>query len=181
MTSMKSLSLTVSILVLTTGCATKYGTVLPQADGSYQVVSAQKAKHQALEGVKLEAERTCKKATGNKQFVSLDAQSEFTGVTIDRGEGGTTRSVIAGALEFAAKLENDTNYETRMTFRCVADGPQTYSPAPVTAAAAATAYSPLPVASAQAPSSVASPVSPARTADRSKIDDIMRRASAENK
>ncbi len=168
----KQVTLTLPALILAAGCTTMYGTVLPQADGNYEVITAGKSKGSAMKAAQSDAENTCKKATGNKRFVSYGTDSEFTGVSIDRGEGGTTRSVIASAVEFAAKLENDTNYDVKMTFRCVADGPQAASTAPPVAAAPVA--SPAPAAAAQLTAS-----SPAETEDakRARIQAMLNRAT----
>lgn len=167
----KHVSLTLPALVLAAGCTTMYGTVLPQANGNYEVITAGKSKGSAMKAAQSDAENTCKKATGNKRFVSFGTNSEFTGVSIDRGEGGTTRSVIASAVEFAAKLENDTNYDVQMTFRCVADGRE---PAASVQPVAASVYAPAPVVPAQA--SVATEAeSPA--AKRARIEAMLSRAA----
>ncbi len=170
---LKQVTLTLPALILAAGCTTMYGTVLPQADGNYEVITAGKSKGSAMKAAQSDAENTCKKATGNKRFVSYGTDSEFTGVTIDRGEGGTTRSVIASALEFAAKMENDTNYDVKMTFRCVADGRQTAYTAPP---AASPAVSAAPVAAAAVPQTAA-PTAETEDAKRARIQAMLNRAT----
>ena len=123
--ALKHASLTVSALFLATGCASYHGTVLPTPGGNFQAITPGKTKGGAYKMAQADAERACRKETGNKKFFALESDSKFTGVEIDRGEGGTTRSVIAGAIEFAAAMEKNDNYEVTMFFRCAASGPQT--------------------------------------------------------
>ena len=123
--TIKHTTLTLSALLLATGCASYHGTVLPAQGGNFQAITPGKTKGGAYKMAQADAERTCKKETGNKRFYTLKNDSEYTGVTIDRGEGGTARSVIAGAVEFAAALKKDENYEVTMFFRCAASEPQT--------------------------------------------------------
>jgi hypothetical protein len=123
MNSFHKITLALSALTLTAGCASVSASVMPTPDGNYEIFTTGKTKFDAMRWAKQDAETTCKKATGNKNFVYLDKESQFTGVKIDRGEGGTVRSLVASAAEFAAMQKNATNYDVTVKFRCVGSGP----------------------------------------------------------
>ena len=172
-----------SALLATTGCATKqYGTVLPKGDGQYQVITQGSSSGRAYKAAQYDAETTCKKETGDKRFIALENEAEFTGVKVDRGDGGTARSIIAGAAEiFAAKELGVNNYQVNMFFSCAA-GPQPTkavarsAPKQVAVEAAPVADAAPVVAEIEAPA--ATQTEPHSLSGRTDIDAIVKAAMA---
>jgi hypothetical protein len=104
--------------VLSVGCATQYGTVLPKGDGTYTVVTKAQTENDALKMAQKDAETTCKKDAGTKRFVAVNHNSAYVGPEIAASKDGGMKGVAASLLEQAARANNAENYKVEMLFRC---------------------------------------------------------------
>jgi hypothetical protein len=113
-----ALALAGVLAVVSSGCATQYGTVLPKEDGSYTVVTKAQTEGDALKMAQKDAESTCKKQTGNKRFVTVTHSSDYVGPEIAASKDGGMKGIAASLLEQAARANNAENFKVEMQFRC---------------------------------------------------------------
>jgi hypothetical protein len=118
MWSRTRLALIGACALLSAGCATQYGTVLPKGDGTYTVVTKAQNERDALKMAQKDAESTCKKDSGKKSFVTLTHKSSYVGPEIAASKEGGMKGVAASLLEQAARANNTENYKVEMLFRC---------------------------------------------------------------
>lgn len=102
------------------GCATTqiYGSVFPQADGTYKGITTAHDERSALKMAERDAKTTCKEKEKAPGFVVVNQSSKYIGPEMaSANEKGFTRLTMK-ALEFAAKNKNDENYKVEMHFKC---------------------------------------------------------------
>ena len=102
------------------GCATTqiYGSVFPQADGSYKGIATAHDERTALKMAEKDAKTTCKVKEKAPDFVVVNQSSKYIGPKVaSANETGFTRLTMK-ALEFAAKNKNEENYKVEMHFKC---------------------------------------------------------------
>lgn len=109
----------VTLLVLAlSGCAANlYGTVLPQGNGTYQLVEKAQSERDAFKMAQRDAEATCKRYSDSRSFITIEHSSEDVGLKLEKGKG-TAKDIASSVVEFAGRLRNDENYRVEMTFRC---------------------------------------------------------------
>ena len=106
------------ILIAMVGCSHKiYGTVLPQADGTYKAIGSGKQERTAYKVVETDAVTTCKK-NGYQNFYSIQQNSEYVGPKLTGGEEKGLSGMTLTILEAAAKYQTKENYKVEMIFKC---------------------------------------------------------------
>lgn len=112
-------NLFLSVILLTmVACSHQiYGTVLPQADGTYRAIGSGKQERSAYKMVETDATTTCKK-DGYKSFYSIDQKSEYVGPKLTDGEEKGFSGMTLTILEAAAKYKTKENYKVEMVFKC---------------------------------------------------------------
>jgi hypothetical protein len=117
---MKAKSIIILSLVLftTTACSHRiYGTVLPQADGSYKAIGSAKKEPEAFKIVESDAKTTCKKE-GYYNFYSIDQTSKYVGPKLTDGNEKGMKGLALKLAEAAAKNNTQYNYTVEMVFKC---------------------------------------------------------------
>ena len=118
--AMKAKAIVILSLVLftTTACSHRiYGTVLPQADGSYKAIGSAKKEPEAFKMVQSDAKTTCKKE-GDLQFYSIDQKSKYVGPKLTDGTETGMKGLALKLAEAAAKNNTQYNYTVEMLFKC---------------------------------------------------------------
>jgi len=106
------------ILLTMVGCSHQiYGTVLPQADGTYRAIGSGKQERSAYKMVETDATTTCKKE-GYNNFYSIQQNSEYVGPKLTDGEEKGLSGMTLTILEAAAKYKTKENYKVEMVFKC---------------------------------------------------------------
>jgi hypothetical protein len=107
------------IAVLVSGCATAPASVIPQANGTYQVIGAGASKKEALDQALASADSTC--AARKMRFVVKDQKAAYSGVV----DEGTNKMIdtAAGLLQSVKgsvipTLSGDDDYQMTLTFSC---------------------------------------------------------------
>lgn len=114
----KSIIILSIVLFSATACMHRiYGTVLPQADGTYKAIGSAKKEPEAFKMVELDAKTTCKK-DGYDQFYSLDQKSRYVGPKLTDGSEKGMKGLALKLAEAAAKNNTEYNYTVEMVFKC---------------------------------------------------------------
>jgi hypothetical protein len=116
--SAKTSLVVMSVTLLLSACATQKGTVLPKDDGTYTVLTKAQNERDALRMAQLDAEYTCKKATGRKHFVAISHKSDDVGPELASSKDAGVKGMAASVLQAAVRANNTENFKVEMVFRC---------------------------------------------------------------
>ncbi|MBV1882714.1 MAG: hypothetical protein KUG82_13835 [Pseudomonadales bacterium] len=116
---MTKLCLKVGIAVATVGlvaCVSfkPEGAVMPQVDGSYNLLSMGRSESEALRVAQNDAKGTCRD-DGKSKFFVLNQQTHYVGPNL---EASTNRGAALRLLQIAASNENKENYKVEMHIQC---------------------------------------------------------------
>jgi len=111
-------TLLVSLISLVSCASYKpYGTVLPQADGSYKLVNTGRTESKAMRLAQEDAKGTCK-TDKKKRYVVLSQDADYIGVKVDHGDKKGLAGVGMSLLQAAADHENKENYQVTTVIQC---------------------------------------------------------------
>ena len=115
-----SLWLKIGLCVAATGlvaCASykPIGAVMPQVDGSYNLLSTGRSESDALRVAQNDAKGTCRD-DGKKKFFVMDQTTKYVGPNL---ETSANKGAALRLLQIAASNENKENYKVVMHIRCI--------------------------------------------------------------
>jgi hypothetical protein len=90
---------------------------MPQADGSYRLVSTGRTESDALRVAQQDAKGTCKE-DGKKRFVVVNQNSEYVGPNLEASGKSGAGGAALKLLQIAATHENKENYKVEMLVTC---------------------------------------------------------------
>jgi len=106
----------VAVMAGLAGCASykPIGTVMPQVDGSYNLISTGPSETSALRVAQSDAKGTCRD-DGKKKFVVMSQNTKYVGPNL---EASATKGAAMKLLRMAAAGENKENYRVSMHIKC---------------------------------------------------------------
>ena len=91
------------------------GAVMPQVDGSYNLLSMGRSESDALRVAQGDAKGTCREE-GKKKFFVMDQSTHYVGPNL---ETSASKGAALRLLQIAASHENKENYKVKMHIRCL--------------------------------------------------------------
>jgi cytochrome oxidase Cu insertion factor (SCO1/SenC/PrrC family) len=118
---MKKLALIIAAAALVSACGTTKprGTVIPQADNTYQTIAPGGSENAALKAALASAEWECKER--NMRHIVLDKQTEYKGVVSQESNKmiDTAAGIFAAASgRFVPTLSGNDDYQVTLKFSC---------------------------------------------------------------
>lgn len=106
----------VTVVLGLAGCVSykPTGAVMPQVDGSYNLMSTGRSESAALRVAQNDAKGTCRDE-GKKKFFVIDQNTKYVGPNL---EASVNRGAALKLLQIAAAHENKENYKVEMLIRC---------------------------------------------------------------
>lgn len=121
MKTIQALVVAAGIAAFVSGCATAPASVIPQANGTYQVIGAGGSKKEALDSALKSADSTC--AARKMRFVVKDQKATYNGVV----DESTNKMIDTAANLFQSlkgsmvpTLSGEDDHQMTLTFSCEA-------------------------------------------------------------
>ncbi len=112
------LALSMGVGIFLSGCAaTHHTSIMPRADGSYDMVSTDSREDDAYKNAERDAEDYCKQK--KKEFVAMSHDSKYQGVDKkEKQEVGATDVAMAWVTGSSHKNDRSDDYKVTMHFKC---------------------------------------------------------------